>query len=354
MRKARGRFAVGAALGLWLAVAGCSPSYVLRAGYEEAKILWRREPIAAILARPDLEPEVRRKLELVLDARRSAAGLGLKVGGSFTALSYVDGNTTLYVLTATPRNSLEPHTWWFPIVGKVPYKGFFDRELAQAEARDLISRGLDTSIRGAAAFSTLGWFDDPLLRHQLAGDDVSLVNLVMHETYHSTFYARGAHATAFNESLATFVGYRAAIDFFAARPADAALLQEARAAWEDERTFGRFVQDIAARLRLLYASKDEATALSERQQVFAAAADEFKQLRFHGKRFEKFDDVPLNNAVLLQSLLYTTDLEIFEALAARVGGLRPARDVIEAAARAEPKEPFGAVERALAKLSAPE
>ena len=337
-----------------VAVAGCSPTYVLRAGYEEAKILWRREPIAALLARPDLEPEVRRKLQLVLDARRVAERLGLKVGGSFTALSYVDGTTTLYVLTATPRNSLEPHTWWFPIVGRVPYKGFFDRELAQTEAHALASHGLDTSIRTAAAFSTLGWFDDPLLRHQLAGDDVSLVNLVLHETYHSTFYARGAHATAFNESLATFVGYRGAIDFFAARPGDAAVLQQAREAWDDERTFGRFVQGIAARLRALYASNDEATALTARQEVFVAAADEFTRLRFHGQRFEKFDDVPLNNAVLLQSLLYTTDLEVLEAIAARFGGLRPALDIIEAAARAEPKDPFAAVERALAKLNAPE
>jgi predicted aminopeptidase len=258
----------------------------------------------------------------------------------------------------------------------VPYKGFFDRELAQAEARALATRGLDTSIRTAAAFSTLGWFNDPLLRHQLTGDDVSLVNLVMHEVYHSTFYTHGAHATAFNESLATFVGYRAAIDFFAARPGDAAALQEAREAWEDERTFGRFVQDIAARLRVLYASNDEPSALAARQGVFAAAADEFKRLRFHGQRFEKFvfaaaadefkrlrfhgqrfekfDDVPLNNAVLLQSLLYTTDLEVLEAIAARLGGLRPALDVIEAAARAEPKDPFAAVERALAKLNAPE
>jgi predicted aminopeptidase len=261
LRDAGRRRARGVALWLLVAVAGCSPSYVLRAGYEEAKILWRREPITAILARPDLDPEVRRKLELVLDARRFAEGLGLKVGGSFTALSYVDGTTTLFVLTATPRTSLEPHTWWFPIVGNVPYKGFFDRELAQAEARGLIARGLDTSIRSAAAFSTLGWFDDPLLRHQLAGDDVSLANLVLHETYHSTFYARGAHATAFNESLATFVGYRGTIDFFAARPADGPALQQAREAWDDERTFGHFVQGIAARLRLLYASKDEATPL---------------------------------------------------------------------------------------------
>ncbi len=335
---------------LVLLSAGCSPTYVIRAGYEEAKILWRREPISAVLARPDLEPDTRRKLELVLDARRYAEELGLDVGGSFTTLSYVDGPIMLYVLTATPRTSLEPHTWWFPIVGRVPYKGFFARARAEDEAERLKGRGLDTSIRGAAAFSTLGWFDDPLLRHQLVADEPALVGLVLHETYHNTFYAKGAHATAFNESLATFVGYRAAIDFFAARPDGAEAATLARVAWEDEKVFATFIQALGARLRALYAEKDAATALVEREVLFAEAQAQFPSLPLHGKRFEKFDDVKLNNAVLLQSLLYTTDLDVFDAIAARLGGVRPALDFIEAAARAEPKDPFGAVRRALESL----
>jgi predicted aminopeptidase len=346
-----GRWRKAAALAVLAVLLGsCSPAYVIRAGYEEAKILWRREPITAVLARSDVEPEVRRKLELVLDARRYAEQLGLKVGGSFTTLSYVDGPTMLYVLTATPRTSLEPHTWWFPIVGSVPYKGFFSRALAEAEAKRLVERGLDTSIRGAAAFSTLGWFDDPLLRHQLSADDAALVNLVLHETYHNTFYARGAHATAFNESLATFVGHRAAIAFFEARPNDGEHVVQAQAAWEDERLFATFVQGLGNRLRTLYAESDEASALAAREVLFTEALATFPSLAFHGKRFEKFDDLHLNNAVLLQSLLYTTDLDVFESLAARLGGVRPALDVIEAAARAEPKDPFGAVRRVLADL----
>jgi predicted aminopeptidase len=334
-------------LAVWLA--GCSPTYVIRAGYEEAKILWRREAIVEVLARSDLEADIRRKLELVLDARRYAERIGLEVGGSFTSLSYVDGPTMLYVLTATPRTSLEPHTWWFPIVGSVPYKGFFERTLAEAEAKSLIEKGLDTSIRGAAAFSTLGWFDDPLLRHQLAGDEVALVNLVFHELYHGTFYAKGAHATPFNESLATFVGHRAAIDFFAARPDDAAPAERARQSWADERRFATFVQTLAARLRTLYEASDEATALTGREALFVAAQDEFKTLTFHGTRFERFDDVRLNNAVLLQSILYTTDLDVFEAITAASGGLRPALDVIEKAAEDDAEDPFGAVKRVLAE-----
>jgi predicted aminopeptidase len=338
---------------LGVLLGGCSPTYVIRAGYEEAKILWRRQPIVDVLAQPDLDPDVRRKLTLVLDVRRHAEALGLEVGGSFTTLSYVDGPTMLYVLTATPRTSLEPHTWWFPIVGSVPYKGFFDRALAEAEAKGLVERGLDTSIRGAAAFSTLGWFDDPLLRHQLASDEVALATLVLHELYHGTFYAKGAHATAFNESLATFVGHHAAIDFFAARADDAGQVERARQAWHDERVFATFVQRLAARLRLLYESSDEATALAKRAELFAAAVDDFKALALADPRFARFQDVTLNNAVLLQSILYTTDLDVFDAVVEQTGGLRPALDLIEAAAKKEPEDPFGAVKRALAAARGP-
>jgi hypothetical protein len=92
------------------------------------------------------------------------------------------------------------------------------------------------------------------------------------------------------------------------------------------------------------------TALAEREVLFSEAQAQFPALPLQGKRFAKFDDVKLNNAVLLQSLLYTTDLDVFDAIAARLGGVRPALDFIEAAAREEPKDPFGAVRRAFESL----
>ncbi len=234
-----------------VAVAGCSPGYVLRAGYEEAKILWRREPFERALARGNLDGDERRKINAVLAARDFARGLGFNVGGSYASLSYVDGDTTLFVLTAAPRTALRPHTWWFPIVGEVPYKGFFDRARAEAEVAALEAQGYDTAVRTAAAFSTLGWFDDPLLRHLLRHDEAFLVDLVLHELYHNTFYVPGH--TAFNESLATFVGHRAAIAFFAARPGEEASARRAETVWAETLRFAAFVQGLADRLRAVYA-----------------------------------------------------------------------------------------------------
>src|SRR5262250_187352 len=168
-------------------IEGCSPFYVIRAAYEEGKILWRREPIPEYLEKPDLTAETQDKLKLVLDVREYARDvLKLNVGGSYSSYSYVDRPDLTYILTAAPRTELRPYTWWFLIVGRVPYKGFFERADADAEARRLEAEGYDTTIRPSAAFSTLGWFDDPLLSHLLRYDKVVLSEIIFHELFHNT------------------------------------------------------------------------------------------------------------------------------------------------------------------------
>ncbi len=336
-------------------VAGCSPGYVLRAGYEEAKILWRREPLVDVLRRPDLDPDTRRKIETVLAARDFAAQLGLNVGGSFGSLSYTDENTNIIVVTGSKRLALEPYTWWFPIVGRIPYKGFFDRKRAEREASGLEAKGYDTLIRSAAAFSTLGWFADPLLQHQLRQDDEFLVNLVLHELYHNTFYVSGK--SAFNESLATFAGDRGAIAFFRAHPDRAHppsggdMLAHAEATWADALTFGAFVTRIAADIGAAVAAHpaDPAAALAARDAVFVHARDEYRTIHFVNGGFPSFTEHPLNNAVLIHYLLYGTDLDVFEAIYhARGDDLAAALAFIRDAAKRDTADPFGAVRRAMA------
>ncbi len=149
-------------------ISGCSPFYVIRAAYEEGKILWRREPIPEYLEKPELGADTQDKLKLVLAVREYARDvLKLNVGGSYSSYSYVDRPDLTYILTAAPRTELRPYTWWFLIVGRVPYKGYFSKEDAATAAKELESEGYDTNIRTSAAFSTLGWFDDPLLAHLL-------------------------------------------------------------------------------------------------------------------------------------------------------------------------------------------
>ncbi len=140
-----------------------SACYLSRAAYEEGRILWNRKPIDDALARSDLAPDIRAKLETVLAVRKFAADqLGLNVGGAYESFANVDKGAIVHVVMAAPRDSLVPYTWWFPIVGSVPYRGYFEESDATAEAAALEADGLDTMVRPSIAFSSLGFFDDPL------------------------------------------------------------------------------------------------------------------------------------------------------------------------------------------------
>jgi len=145
------------------ALSGCSPFYVIRAAYEEGKILMNRKEIAEAIAAPDTSPDERNKLELVLEAREFAIGMGLTPGESFTKFTHVDRDTLAWVVLGSKPDSFTLYTWWFPIVGRVPYKGFFEKASADAAAAALERRGYESWVRGTEAISTLGWFNDPVL-----------------------------------------------------------------------------------------------------------------------------------------------------------------------------------------------
>src|SRR6266508_3991573 len=298
-------------------VSGCSPIYVLRAAYEEGKILWRREPIANFIQNSEVPQDTNEKLRLVLAVREYARDvLKLNVGGSYSSYSYVDRPDLTYIVVAAPKTEMRPYTWWFLIVGSVPYKGYFSKEEAQAEIERLKGEGYDTNLRTSAAFSTLGWFDDPLLSHLLRYDKVLLSEIVFHELFHNTLYLKGA--SAFNESSANFVGHRAAIDFFRDRFGEGSTEHRyALRLWDDEREFGAFIAEVARTLTELYGrdiSREEKLRL--REEVFARSKAEWDQ-RIADRpshRFHRFSQQPLNNAVLMHYVVYLKDLDLFESI----------------------------------------
>ena len=300
-----------------LVLSGCSPIYVMQAAVEQGKILWRREPIVDYIQNPRLDPETKEKLSLVLAAREYAQNvLHLNVGGSYATFSYIDRPTLSYVVTGAPRTELKPYTWWFPFVGRVPYKGYFSKEDAHRAAEDLEQRGFDSYIRPSAAFSTLGWFDDPLMAHLLKFDKRTLAEIIFHELLHNTLFIKGEGS--FNESLANFVGHRGAIDFFRDRfGEESAEHQSAVQSWEDELEFSGFIQELAASLKQLYALEiPEQDKLRLREQVFTRAKEEWAR-RIADRPAHRFRNVsrqPLNNAVIIHYLLYLSNLQLFESL----------------------------------------
>lgn len=339
-----------AVFALALGLAGCDAGYISRAAYEEMRLLWNRQPIAAVLEKKDLPADIRARLETVLAVRGFAADqLGLNVGGAYRTVTNVDSRAIVWVVMAAPRNSLEPYTWWFPIVGNVPYRGYFSHADANAEAGQLEARGLDTYVRPAVAFSSLGFFNDPLLSNLLGLHRVELAGVIAHELFHRTYFL--ASDVMFDESAATFVGGRGAIAFYSATEgphcADA---EAARGIYESDLKFSRFLLHEQARLLRLYQSGlPESEILKRRHPIFAAIAADYGKLKPTLSGLERFnlDKEKINNAVLLNYLIYFHDLRNFEALY-RINhrDLRATIQRIIELAKGSPADPFGAIWRA--------
>ncbi|MXW67707.1 MAG: aminopeptidase [Gemmatimonadales bacterium] len=329
----RGRAAL---LLLLLCAGGCSPAYVLRAGWEEARILSARRPIRAVIHDTTVARETRDKLRLVLDARDFAErDLGLRAGASYESFTQLHRDTLVLIVLAAPEFDLRWKTWWFPIVGHVPYKGFFDFDDARAEAAGLAEEGYDVSVRPVSAFSTLGWFPDPIMSTTLRLDSLGLVETVIHEITHSTYFPTGQ--ADFNESFANFVGYRGAIEFFCEAVADESACVRAQWRWEDTRVFGHFFHSILAPLEEVYASAmpDDAKRAAKRE-VFEAAAQRFEteyKPRLHAQ-YGSLDPDGLDNAWMISRLLYYTRLDDFERVYESHGALVPSVEALmrEAAA----------------------
>jgi predicted aminopeptidase len=259
----------------------------------------------------------------VLEARGFAAdSIKLRTGDSFTTYSHLERDTLVLVVSGAYRDRLEPYTWWFPIVGRVPYKGFFDFGAAKDLAEDLEKRGYDSYVRPSAAFSTLGWFNDPLLSTTLRLDSINLANTVIHEVTHNTFYKPGQ--AVFNESFANFVGARGSAWFFRSR-GDSVAAAWADADWEDDKRMGAFWASLYRSLDSAYKAHPGDSAqfarLAARDTVYAHGrahliTDVAPRLRTIAP--ERMARVRIdNNAALLARRIYLTDLELFDRVWAR-------------------------------------
>ena len=325
----------------------CSPGYVIRAGWEEAKILRARQPIPEVVLSPDTDARTRGKLLLAREAREFAmTTLGLDVGDSYTTYVRLERDTLAMILSAAHQDRLESRTWWFPIVGRVPYRGFFDLEDAQKEQRKLEDEGYDTLLRPTAAFSTLGWFSDPLLSTVVRYDEVELVTTVVHELSHNHLFVPGQ--VRFNESFATWVGRTAAIAFFCTREGggpDTVWCNRAQDRWHDVQRFSTFIDGLVSDLEAVYGDSvaEREDKVARRELVFerhlARFRDEvrpaLKSLAFGG-----FESTPLNNATLLSRMRYYHRLPEFGLFLERHGGSlgRAVRELEAGLGRAE--DPF--------------
>lgn len=286
--------------------------YLTRAGFEETRILTSARPIEELARDTSLPMTRRAALQLVLDARDYADSMGFEAGDTYTRFTDVGRDTLLLVLSATPKDCICPVIWKYPIVGRIPYKGFFDPAMARKEEGRLAAKGYDTYLRPSGAFSTLGWFNDPLLSTALYRDSVEMAALVFHEIAHNTLYVKSA--TPFNESFAQLAGYRTAEEFFRSQ-GDSVLAARARARWADEMILGNLYDELVSRLERFYATKPAPAALdSGRTAIAQWFRDELEgptgaRLSFNvGRLAER----PINNAALVGVRIYRTHLDWFD------------------------------------------
>ena len=288
---------------------GC---YVLRQGSTMLGYLDSAVPLEKIAEAEGAAEEDRLFIEKIHDIRRFASmDLGLRANKNYTKYVELPRDYLAAVVSACAKDSFTRHEWWFPVTGRVPYKGFFNEEEARGEARALQKKDLDVWVRRVDAFSTLGWFSDPLYSYMKNYPVLRLADLIIHEQLHATVFFAGA--SEFNENLAAFVGSEGARLYMARRygedSEEYAAMKNQKA---DSASYISFLQGLAAELEALYkgpSSREE--KLREKENVIEAAKARFEEnydTLFKSDAFRGFIQLPVNNAYLdLFRLYYAKD-----------------------------------------------
>ena len=315
---------VSALLLCMVGLSSCGIDYLWHVTVGQATILLHQRPVEDVLHDTHLTPQEQRKLSLILEVRSFAVTqLDLYESKSYTTFVQLDRPYVSYNLSAAAPDAFKPYVWRFPILGSMPYKGFFDKDYALREQHALEEQGYDTYLRGVRAYSTLGYFNDPVLSSMLAYDDAFLINTIIHEMLHQTVWFKGN--VSFNESLANFVGEHGTLAYLQQRyGTEASEYQHYRALRADALVFEEYMDTLIERLEALYhESISRAEKLQRKTQILADAAAAypkvFPRMQTTGYR-NFFERQSLNNAVLLAFRVYHRDTTFFEQVLAEQGG----------------------------------
>ena len=302
---------------------GCRLSYLFHAGAGQLRILHSAIPIEKALKDDTLDQEQRNHLNLIEKIKAfGEAELGLVKTKSYETCFLNSEENRIYTISASPKDRLRFITWWFPIVGKVPYLGYFDLERAISQKRALLDKDLDVHISVAEAYSTLGWFKDPVPMSLIRSPTVELVETLLHEMVHETLYIKSQGE--FNEGLAVLIGQIGAIRFFEKEYGPHhSFAVKARQFLEDERLFASFLSSLIGKLEKLYdSSLSYEDKIENRQEIFTQSKAEFRgfKKRLHTDRFTNFDNAEWDNAYLLVSGLYHRHFPLLETVLRQKNG----------------------------------
>jgi predicted aminopeptidase len=304
-------------------LSGCQAvSYYKQAIRGQYQIFANRERVEKLIARTNTPAALKEKFRLVLDLRRFAEKeLKLPVDGHYNRYVDVKRPFVVWNVHGAREFSLEPKTWWYPIVGRLKYRGFFSETQAKRYAKTLEEEGLDVYVSGVEAYSTLGWFKDPLLNTFIHHDEIELADILFHELAHQRVFASGD--TDFNEAFATAAAEEGVRRWFKDKPA---MLEAFRVQQGREEDFVRLVLDAREKLKGIYAHTNENPAALRHQKIEAIeelrrAYDWVKQERWGGYAgYDGWFRRPINNAQLNTIATYHHFVPAFRQLLQKQGG----------------------------------
>jgi predicted aminopeptidase len=304
-----------------LSLGGCGLPYYWQALGGQLQILAKRTPIERVIENPDTDPALREMLQTVVEIRRFAIDeLGLPDNRSYTLYADLGRPYAVWNVVAAQEFSVDAERWCFPVAGCVAYRGFFRREAAERFQDGLDERGFDTYSGGVRAYSTLGYFADPVLNTMLVGGEVQIASLLFHELAHQRLYVKDD--SAFSEAFASAVEEFGTERWLASR-GDAAAIGRYRASRARRADFAQLIANQQQRLRDIYARGDPP------EQLRVAKAEAFDQLRadYAALRqrwgavadYDAWFAQPLNNATLAAVATYEGWLPALRWRLAEVG-----------------------------------
>lgn len=295
---------------------GCTVGYLAQQGYFQAELLAGREPLEKAIREGHVDEPGAEKLRLIQAIKAYGKDIGLSATDNYETINPT-WKRTIWNLSACDPVSFRSKTWWFPIVGTMPYLGFFRRPDADAWADPLRKRGWDVYLRTAGAYSTLGWFRDPVLPGMLQWDEYDLADTVLHELAHATLWVPGS--AQFNESFAGFVGEEAAMKYMVAKyGADGAPVVDVLQSEEDGEKFRAMMHGLYGELDAVYrdGARSRPEKLVRKQQILASMPSRVQELGLH--REDRFlravRSGTWNNARIVQYRTYNRSRDWFEAV----------------------------------------
>ena len=283
-------------------------SYGVKQGLGQLRVVWNSRPIEEVRADTGVPDSIKQSLQYVREVVDFGVNeIGLKDEGNYQTYFDQKGMPVLFVVTGAEPFALKPYEWKFPVVGVVPYKGFFDKKDAEKERLRLLKLGYDADVRTPGGWSTLGWFKDPVLSNMLERSRGDLANVILHELTHATVFVKDS--IEYNENLASFIGDEATLRFLKKK------FGEGSSEWEqyhqDEEDINLYIRHIlrgAEYLDSLYNSFGKISTEEKQQQkelLIREILSSTDTLKFHHpENFRWKSDILPNNAYFMSFLRY--------------------------------------------------